>query len=269
MNKETINEYYLERYALGELPDEEKEEIQRLTSTDLDLQAALEEIKSSDRDILSLYPPTIIKANLLAQLEKAPDKSFPLRRVLVISSAVATFLILILVLPIFKKEPRIIFSDSRQDITLVKGIPAVDLSKTQLLVYRKIQDQVEILTDGKPARTGDLLQLAYITAEETYGMILSIDGRGLVTMHFPQDKGESTALELNKQSLLANAIELDDAPDFERFFFLTSETPIDVDAVLKKVKDQAENTEQVKQSDLDLPESFKQYSVLILKGEGL
>jgi len=269
MNKETINEYYLERYALGELPDEEKEEIHRLSSSVPEIQAALEGIKSSDRDILSLYPPTIVKANLLTQLENAPDKSFPLRRVLVISSAVATFLILILVLPIFKKEPRIIFPDSRQDIILVKGIPAVDLSKTQLLVYRKIQDQVEILTDGKPARTGDLLQLAYVTAEETYGVILSIDGRGLVTLHFPGDKGESTALELNKQYLLTNAIQLDDAPGFERFFFLTSGSPIDVDAVLRTVKDQAENVEQVKQRNLDLPERYKQYSVLILKGEGL
>jgi hypothetical protein len=269
MNKETINEYYLERYALGELPDEEKEEIGRLSSSVPEIRAVLEEIKSSDRDILTLYPPPTVKAILLARLEKAPDKSFPLKRVLTISSAVATFLILILVLPLFKKEPGIISRDSRQDITLVKGIPAVDISKTQLLVYRKIQDQVEILTDGKQAKTGDLLQLAYVTAEETYGVILSIDGRGLVTLHFPGGKGESTALELNKQFLLANAIELDDAPGFERFFFLTSGSPIDVDAVLRKVKDQSDNVEQVKQRDLDLPESFKQYSVLILKGEGL
>ncbi len=268
MNKEAINEYYLERYALGELPDEETEEIRRSISTAPDLQKALEDIQSSHNDILALYPPKVVMASLLDQMENTPRKSFPFRRVLAISSIAATFLVLCLVLPMLKKEPRIISPESMQDSTLVKGIPAVDLSKTQLLVYRKIQDQVEVLTDGEKAGTGDLLQLAYVTAEAPYGMILSIDGRGLVTVHFPQNTGDPTALELNKQSLLVNAIELDDAPDFERFFFLTSETPIDVDDVLIKVRDQAAKPQQVKRSDLDLPEKLKQYSILILKGEG-
>jgi hypothetical protein len=73
---------------------------------------------------------------------------------------------------------------------------------------------------------------------------------------------------LSKQFLLPNAIELDDAPNFERFFFLTSEYPIDVDGVLREAQDLANNPERVQQKNLDLPESFKQYSVLILKGGG-
>lgn len=267
MNKETINEYYLERYALGELPDEETQEIRRSISTRPDLLEALDDIQSSNNDILALYPPKIVMAGLVDRLEKTPQKTIPLRRILAISSVAATFLILFLVLPLIKKGPGITGPEIMQDSTLVKGIPAVDLSKTQLLVYRKIQDRVEILTDGEKAGKGDLLQLAYVTAEDPYGMILSIDGRGLVTVHFPQTIGDPTALEMNKQSLLVNAIELDDAPDFERFFFLTSETPIDVDTVLTKVQDQAGKPQQVKRSDLDLPENFKQYSILILKGE--
>ena len=268
MNIETINEYYLERFALGELSEEDNEDIRRLVSTNPELQDALEELKSSNRDILALYPPPIVRASLLTQIQQTPHKSFPLRRIFTISSVLAAFLVLILVIPLFKKEPRIIYPDSVPDITLAKGIPAVDLSKTQLLVYRKIQDKVEIMTDGKRASTGDLLQLAYVTAEETHGVILSIDGRGLVSLHFPGETGGSTVLELNKQFLLKNAIELDDAPGFERFFFLTSGSPIDVDAVLKKVRDQAEDAEFVKIRELDLPESLQQYSILILKGEG-
>lgn len=268
MNKETISDYYLERYALGELPDEEIEEIQRLTSLNPELQAALENLESSNQDILTLYPPLTVKASLLTRLDDKPNKPFPYKRVLTIASAIATFLILILVLPLLKQEPRIIYPDSEQDITLVKGIPKVDLSKTQLLVFRKIQDQVEMLTDGERANAGDLLQLAYVATEESFGVILSVDGRGLVTLHFPEDKRESTALEPNKQFLLPNAIELDDAPGFERFFFLTSGSPIDVDSVIKKLEDLANNPERVQQAGLDLPGNFKQYSILILKGEG-
>jgi len=268
MNKETIADYYLERYALGELPDDETEEIRRSIMTAPDLQKALEDIQSSNNDILALYPPKTVMASLLDRMENAPHKPFPLRRVFAISSVAAAFLIVFLVLPLFKKEPRIIYPGSKQDSVSVKGIAAVDLTKTQLLVYRKIQDRVEILTDGEKAGTGDLLQLAYVTAEDPYGMILSIDGRGLVTVHFPQNTEDPTALEMNKQSLLVNAIELDDAPDFERFFFLTSVTPIDVDDILMKVKDQAAKPQLVKRSDLVLPENLKQHSILILKGEG-
>jgi hypothetical protein len=267
MNKETISEYYLERYALGELPAGEKEGIRRLSSSVPEIQAALEGIKSSDRDILALYPPLTVKASLLTQLTETSKKPFPLKRVLTISSAVATFLILILVLPLLKKDPRIIYPGAQPDVTLVKGIPTVDLSRTQLLVYRQIQDQVEILADGEKARAGDLLQLAYVSTEDSYGMILSIDGRGTVTLHLPESKGESTQLEWGKQFLLPNAIELDDAPKFERFFFLTSESPIDVIGVLREAQNLAENPEQVQLNNLDLPESFKQYSVLIRKGE--
>jgi len=307
MNKEVISEYYLERYDLGELPDEEAEEIGLLASTDPELQAALDEIKSSNREILALYPPLAVKASLTTQLSALSDmspekalkilseitlemptegtsiksaetttkistkvwkKSFPLRPILAISSVAAVLLAIFLALPLFKQKPGVIHPDTEQDITLIKGTPRVDLSVTQLLVYRKTEDKVEILSDGDKARAGDLLQLAYVSAEESYGMIFSIDGRGLITLHFPVSKDKSTQLELNKQSSLPNAIELDDAPGFERFFFLTSGSPIDVNAVLIKLKDTARDAKQIKRTNLDLPASLKQYSILIRKGAG-
>ena len=268
MNKEIISEYYLERYVLSELPDEEAEEIGRLAAADTELQAALKNIESSNREILELYPPSMVKASLSTQLTEMPKRSCPLKRVLAISSAAAVLLTIILVLPLLKEKPGIIYSDPEQDVTLIKGISKVDLSVTQLLVYRKIQDQVEILSDGDHARAGDLLQLAYVSTKESYGIIFSIDGRGLITLHFPEGKEESTKLELNKQFFLPNAFELDDAPGFERFFFLTSRTPIDVGAVLKELEILAENPEQTKKTGLDLPENLKQFSFLIFKGEG-
>lgn len=267
MNKEIISEYYLERYALGELPDEETETIRQQVTADPELQAVLVNIESSNREILALYPPPIVKASLSTQLTGMQKKSFPLKRFLAFASVATALLIVVLVLPLLKKKSVTIYPDAEQNITLVKGIPKVDLSVTQLLVYRKIQDQVEILANGDHSRVGDLLQLAYIANEESYGMIFSIDGRGMITLHFPEDKEASTKLELNKQFFLPNAFELDDAPGFERFFFLTSKTPIDVNAVLKGLETLAENPEKIKEIHIDLPGKIKQYSFLILKGE--
>lgn len=268
MNEETISEYYLERYALGELPDDEKEKIQKLFVSSPEISAALEEIKTSDRDILALYPPQTIKAKLLTQIEQAPKKPFPLRQVLVFSSAAIALCILVLVFPLLRQKPEIIYPGTDQDVTLVKGMLNVDLSQTQLLVYRKIQDRVEILADGEKANSGDLLQLAYVTTKDAYGVILSIDGRGTVTLHLPESQEKSTKLESGKQFLLPSAFELDDAPKFERFFFLISESPIDVNSILEEVQDMAENPNQFQRKNLALTGNFKQYSVLILKGEG-
>jgi hypothetical protein len=124
------------------------------------------------------------------------------------------------------------------------------------------------MKDGNVAEPGDLLQLAYVAASEHYGVILSIDGRGGVTRHFPAEEGGSTLLALNKRSLLPNAIELDDAPGYERFFLVTSKTPIDIAAVVAKAGDLAADPGQARSSDMDLPAGLKQRSVLILKGEG-
>lgn len=269
MDKEIISGYYLERYILGELPEEERDEISRLVSNDPELQAALNEMKASNRKILESYPPHSIKASLLAQISRTSKKRHSLKLIFSVTSAAAAFLLLILFLPLLRQKVTIPYSGSEEEITLVKGIPRVDLSQTQLLVYRKIQDQVELLKDGERAQAGDLLQLAYVSTEGSYGMILSIDGRGLITLHFPEDEGDSIKLESRKQYLLPNAIELDDAPGFERFFFLTSEYPFNVNSVLKEAQNLAKDYEKIQKQNLTLPRNFDQYSVLILKGEGL
>ena len=278
MNKEVISEYYLERYALGELPDEDAEKIHRLASTNPEIQNALKEIESSNRDILSLYPASTVKASLLARVNEVQGKpaeggrfikTFPLRQIIYISSAFAAVLLfLILILPNLRRETGTSPYDAGQDFSLVKGIQNIDLSKTQLLIFRKNKNDVEILKDGMQAGAGDLLQLAYVAAKEPYGMILSIDGRHSVTLHFPAEKDGSTDLMLNKKALLPNAIELDDAPGFERFFLITSGSPINVDDILKKAENLAKDPERTKQVELDLPDNIKQYSILILKGEG-
>ncbi len=270
MNNELLNEYYLERYMLGELPDEVAEEIHRQVSESQGLQAKLKEIERSNREILALYSASAMKAilhNRMNEVERKPAL-FPFRRILYLSSALAAVLVFFLViLPAIKQktgtEPYAVGPEQ----TVVKGVPAIDLSKTQLLIFRKIDDEVEIMADREKAKPGDLMQLAYVAAEESHGMIFSIDGRGGVTLHFPADKGGSTELEQHKEFFLPHAIELDDAPDFERFFFIASAFPLNVEEVLKKAESLAEIPAQVPRAKLDLPDGLKQYSILILKGE--
>lgn len=279
MNKDIINDYYLERYVLGELPDEETQKILHLASENPAVKAALEKIELSNQNILSLYPPSNVKGSLLSRYDNGDKQpfarrlldtfSFPSKRIFAISSACASILLLIFffVLPRSNVKTGIDPYDFGQDFSLVKGISSIDLTKTQLLVFRKNKEEIEILDSGTQSNKGDLLQLAYISAKKPFGMILSIDGRGEITLHFPSEKDGSTELFMNKRSLLPHAIELDDAPDFERFFFITSKNKIKVKDVLILVEDLAKNPYRVRESELDLPEGMEQYSVLILKGE--
>ncbi len=278
MSHEVFSDYYLERYVLGELPAEYAEEIRRRISTDPALRAALENIKSSNRDILSLYPAPVMKEAILKRLDDEPSRPAPeerrvssrlFRRIFYISSALASALVLlILIVPGIKEHFLGILSSVTLRDSLVKGSDQIDLSKTQLLVYRKDENRVELLDDGKQAVKGDLLQLAYVAAKQPYGMIFSIDGGGRITLHFPAERTGGTGLELKKRTSLSNAIELDDAPGFERFFLVTSRTVIDVDDILKRAQNLAREPERARWAGLELPAGMEQVSILIIKGEG-
>jgi hypothetical protein len=278
MNKETCSDYYLERYILGELPGEDAQKIRQQASTNPKVLAALEDIESSNKSILLRYPPAAVKEKLLGRLAEIPGaekergrltRITPLQRLLFVSSAFAAALLLfVLVRPSLKRGGIPEELRGGEEYSQAKGTEVPDLSKTQLLVYRKNKERVEMLTDGSLSKTGDLLQLAYVAARAPYGVILSIDGRGKVSLHYPAEQGEATDLTQNKRVLLPNAIELDDAPLFERFFFFTSASPIDLAGVLEKAKTLAADPERAREGKLELPKGIDQNSITILKGEG-
>lgn len=104
--------------------------------------------------------------------------------------------------------------------------------QAHLVVHRQLPGGDEVLASPATARAGDLLQLRYVRAGQRYGVIISIDGRGHVTLHSPLSPHQSSRLPAAAKASLPRAFELDDAPAFERFIFITAALPIDVEAVL-------------------------------------
>jgi hypothetical protein len=269
MNGQTFSEYVLERYLLRELPDDETGEVERAAAADPGLRSAIDALEVSNRDILSRYPAEDFKARLLARADETPAHAPLWRRwAWLAPAAAALVLAAVLVGPKLERLTSSLPFGRGGERDLVKGEGSVDLTRTQLLVYKKSGDRAELLGDGAEARAGALLQLAYVAASEPYGTILSIDGGGGVTRHFPAEAGGSTLLALNKRTLLASALELDDAPGFERFFLITSPAPIDVEDVLARAAELAKVPSAAERDDLDLPAGLKQTSILVLKGEG-
>ncbi len=277
MMHEPISDYTLERYVLGELDEEDRTRVDLEASRNPAIRRALRDIDVSNRAILIHYPPAAFKAELLKKLEDAENTrrqrqrptwfSSPTRLFALVGTAAAVFVLILLILPGLHNPGGGLPTDSSEDLAIVKGNANIDLTETQLLIYRQNRAAVEMLADGTLARTGDLLQLAYVAADDPFGMILSIDGRGTVTLHLPLEGNRSAALQLNKKALLPLAIELDDAPKFERFILITAAAPFSIEGILEKANALSRNPGRVKHGELDLPESMKQYSILILKGE--
>ena len=166
----------------------------------------------------------------------------------------------------------LVFNNSSQDTgfslpigTRIKGSENIDRSKPHLLIYRKNDKNVDLLKDGDLAKAGDLLQIAYGSAGENYGVILSYDGSGTVTLHYPENETDSALLGDQKLVLLSLAYELDEAPDYERFIFVTSKSKIDVQSVINKAKVLAQKSSGAAHKKLQLSNSYNQYSFLLKK----
>ncbi len=270
MKTNPVNRWELERYLLGELSSTRMDEIKKLLETDSELREELAALKRSNEEILKQYAPEVVVPQIKTQLETGrEDKATQpvlLKRLLYATPALAAALVVLFI--VFQNPG----GHTTQDIqglqsTRIKGTETIDVSKPHILVHRKANDTVELLESGDKASAGDLLQIAYVSVGATYGVILSIDGRGVVTLHYPESEDKEPILDYDKKTLLPASYELDDAPDFERFFFITSKSEIDVQAILNSAKVLAKHPKTSDLAELDLPESLSQYSLLIKKGE--
>jgi len=64
---------------------------------------------------------------------------------------------------------------------------------------------------------------------------------------------------------LADAFELDQAPRFERFMFITAREPLPTSWILEKARQLAAIEDEAMTGPLDLPDRFGQVSLLLRK----
>ncbi len=272
MKNENISNLTLERYILKELPEKQIIEIDRLCEQRQELKSRIEAIKNSNAEILNSYPEDKMAAEIKAKnsLIKPGSKiagrsSLPLfRRFMLPVFTVAAAAFLFFIMPAIKTSFYDVKTYIFQDVTRPKGNESV------IYLYRKINNNIDNLQNGSIAKNGDLLQIAYAAKNDQYGVIFSIDGRGTVTLHFPSDNTSSTKLTTGKKVLLNTSYELDDAPDFERFFLITSGSKLDVNAVLNAAHLFARDKQKTVNKEIeinDFKDKFNQTSIKIIKAK--
>jgi hypothetical protein len=135
-----------------------------------------------------------------------------------------------------------------------------------LVVYRHERDGDRPLADGAAAAEGDLIQLAYREKQARFGLLLSIDGAGTVTLHWPDKPSTGAApLETSGEARLPSSYQLDAAPGFERFFLVTAPRPFAVATVIDAARTLATRPQEARTSPLPLPATFEQTSVALAK----
>lgn len=267
MNERRVPDILIERYVLGELSPEQALEVERSVGFHERVAVIRRENEAFER----AYPAEVYVTRIRNQHEATtraasresgggPRRRRSVRALAFAMPGVAALLVLGLV--IFGGIDRGFapLTDQPAEITRLRG------AGPSISVYRAVPGRggAEPLEDGSFAREGDVVQVAYQAAGALYGMIVSIDGRGTVTLHYPLDASEPPALEPGSQPL-PRAYRLDDAPQFEVFHFLTSEAPFDVSAVLDHVRRQAPALASDPSRLLEVPSGFEAASVTIRK----
>ena len=252
-----IPDWKLERYLLKELPAEEMIRLEQQIARDESLRSRLRDLKQSDRNIQQAYPSAWMRRQIQMKAEKEPKHTRPVlpRWTLTVVPAMA-ILLLVAIFPdiIENSDEGVVPSGIR-----LKGI------QPSLQIFRKTESGSERLTEGKIVREHDLLQIAYLAAGHRFGMILSVDGRNTVTLHLPYNGNRSASLEQEGAVTLDFSYELDDAPNWERFYFITSEEPFEVDGVVRNIQRQLTQRSIPRDGSLNLTEHLNLMTILLRK----
>jgi len=281
-----LPEWKIERYILGELPDEEMERIDRLRAEnaefDAEMGAKADRLHASNQEILAKYPAEEMAARIRQRAgrsdRRAEDRKgkthpfFALPEVIfpaALAAALGLFFLFsgqfaFLGLPggaaghsgngALTAEGGTSAQSGVPTIQGLEGDTGIRLKGMEagIQVFRKAGEEVEMLESGAQAAEGDLLQLGFVAPEANYAVLFSVDGRDIVTLHLPVSALQSTELTEQQRVLIDAAYRLDNAPDFERFYLVTSKSELEAAVVLEMVRNYIRRQGQFPSSESQL-----------------
>jgi hypothetical protein len=233
----SIPDVLIERYLLGEVTDTER----RLVEADPSGLARVERLRAESAEILRTFDAAAVAREARARrAERRRGRGWRLGILAVATAAAAVAVLAVAPAP---------------DSVRARG------GDPELRVYRQTEGAPVALSSGDAAAAGDIVQLAIVRGADPYGVVVSIDGAGSATLHFPRDGDTSLA---DSTVVLEQAYRLDDAPRFERFFLVTSDTPVDVEEVLGAAR-QLAGAPDARTATLGVPEDLRQRELLLVK----
>lgn len=190
------NKFYYEQLLKGEIHGDgsEKDVI------------IINKLKNSNKDLLNKYNSKDFASSVYFSIKEKRKKV-----ITSVTSMCSVFIITIV----------IGLNINTNQIRLKGAMPVISLYKNENGV-NKIVNETDVF------RIGDILQITYFAKDWSYGTIISVDGNGVTTLHYPSTFNEEGFLINSTEAILPYSYELDDAKEFERFYFIVSKVKFNV-----------------------------------------
>ena len=257
--------WLIERLAQGDLDGGEAAAVRaRLEAEGRSPDDVIAALVLADRETLAAHPPASVAAEVRRRAAPPPRRRSVVQATFAGATlAMAGALALVLTTGHQPPAPRASRAPESEPTTIKGTAPTAG---ARLYVYRHASAGDERLADGQRAAPGDLLQLAYATSARGFGLLLSIDGAGTVTQHWPEPGSTRAApLRVGGEVRLPSAYELDNAPAFERFFLVRADEPFDVAPVVAAARALSAQAPVARRAPLPLPARFNQISLALEK----
>lgn len=259
-----IPDWKLERFLTGDLPESEMDEIRELEAKDAMLAQRVRMLREDNKAILNKLPFEALAGKLAGSAGTADEmgsaqvmgtaqvvRTAPRFSLVKYASAAVLVLAIALVAFFAQRETVVTGAENGGDVAAANGAAQtqVALAETpsdtrikgldaRMEVWKKTPTGIVQLQDLDEVREGDEIQLRYAVPEKCFGILFSMDGNGALTLHMGNGE-KSVELAPGKMNSLPFAYKLDDAPYFEKFFFVTSPNEFaveekDVDKLLKR-----------------------------------
>ena len=250
-----IPDWKLERFLTGDLPEEEMNKLRELEANDAVFANRVKMLREDNKAILSKLPFETLAANLgtgaAGNAAKIAAKNAG-RFTLVKFAAAAMFVFAVALVAFFAQSETSVMNERvGSDVANVNGSQNTQVALAEnesdtrikgldarMEVWKKTSAGIVQLNDLDSVGEGDEIQLRYAVPEKCFGLLFSMDGNGALTLHMG-DGVKAIELAPGKMNSLPFAYKLDDAPYFEKFFFVTSPKEFaveenDVDKLLKR-----------------------------------
>ena len=258
-----IPDWKLEKYLTGDLPAEEMREIREMEATDEIFAGRVKMLREDNAAILKKLPFEKLSekiAMMPGRSNAGADNTVRVNFKLVKLAAAAALVLAVVTVALFSQrslseQGGTVLANNANMANSVNGaqvmeVAMVDASgagddglrikglSARMEVWKKTGDSAVQMENLGEAHEGDEIQLRYAVAEKCFGLLFSMDGNGTITMHMGHEN-RAVELEPGKMITLPFAYKLDNAPKFEKFFFLTSKSEFelnagDIDASLKQ-----------------------------------
>lgn len=242
-----VSDFKMEQYLIGALPENEMQELRDREASDEIFAARVAALKEQNEKILAENPfeklsveldrADLVNGSLTDAGNRAGSMTFKFG-VMKIAAAVIVALGIFSAVIIGGRDEIVQMDAAQQagsDVAMAAGSvengsygeTRIKGMQARMEIWKKTAEGVAQMEEKGLASEGDELQLRYVVPEKCFGMLISMDGNGVVTVHMGQG-AQAIAVEPGKMNTLPFAYKLDDAPHFEKFFLLTSKNEFSV-----------------------------------------